>query len=106
MTVIGGLEDYDLAHITAAQLREQVQSAWQARRAYPWCRDTPLDVFERFVANRRIYEDLPAWQPTFPRRITTLRPQRCRRGESLSFRGDGSGLRRPSPQRLSCRDPS
>ena len=68
MTVIGGLEDYDLAHITARQLREEVKSAWRARRTYPWCRDAPLDVFERFVANRRIYEEpLPAWQPAFLR---------------------------------------
>ena len=66
MTVIGGLEDYDLAHISAAQLQEDVKSAWRARRKYPWCRDTPLEIFERFVANRRIYEEpLPAWQPPF-----------------------------------------
>jgi len=66
MNAIGGLEDYDLAHITAAQLREQVTSAWRARRTFPWCRDVPLDVFERFVANRRIYEEpLPAWEPAF-----------------------------------------
>ena len=57
MNVIGGLEDYDLAHITAAQLREEVRSAWRARRRYPWCRDAPLDIFEKFVANPRIYEE-------------------------------------------------
>jgi predicted esterase len=68
MNVIGGLEDYDLAHISAAQLRQEVKSAWRARRTYRWCRDAPLEVFERFVASRRIYEEpLPAWQPTFLR---------------------------------------
>ena len=57
MNVIGGLEDYDLAHISAAQLMESVDRAWQARRKYPWCRDAPLEIFEKFVANPRIYEE-------------------------------------------------
>ncbi len=57
MNVIGGLEDYDLAHMTAAQLRKFVYNAWRARRKYPWCRDTPQEIFERFVANPRIYQE-------------------------------------------------
>lgn len=57
MNVIGGLEDYDLAHISAAQLEESVDRAWQVRRKYPWCRDAPLESFEKFVANPRIYEE-------------------------------------------------
>jgi dienelactone hydrolase len=65
MNVIGGLEDYDLAHITVAQLRETVQVAWQARRKYPWCRDVPLQIFEKFVANPRIYEE-PLGKPSLP----------------------------------------
>ena len=65
MNVIGGLEDYDLAHITVAQLRETVQVAWHARRNYPWCRDVPLEIFEKFVANPRIYEE-PLGKPSLP----------------------------------------
>src|ERR1019366_4644935 len=57
MNVIGGLEDYDLAHISAAQLKKFVYRAWQARREYPWCRDTPVDIFDRFVASPRIYQE-------------------------------------------------
>jgi dienelactone hydrolase len=69
MNVIGGLEDYDLAHISSAQLKEFVNRAWRARRKYPWCRDVPLDIFEKFVANRRIYEEpLPAGSSLFVRR--------------------------------------
>ena len=65
MNVIGGLEDYDLAHISAAQLEQFVARAWQARRKYPWCRDVPLDIFEKFVANPRIYEE-PLGKPLLP----------------------------------------
>jgi len=65
MNVIGGLEDYDLAHISAAQLEACVDRAWQARRKYPWCRAAPLEIFEKFVANPRIYEE-PLEQPSFP----------------------------------------
>jgi dienelactone hydrolase len=55
MTVIGGLEDYDLAHLSAGHLKELVKVAWQARRTYPWCRDTPLDIFEKFTASPRVF---------------------------------------------------
>ncbi len=66
MNVIGGLEDYDLAHISAAQLKESVYCAWRARRKYPWCRDTPMEIFERFVANPRIYEEpLEDWSDPY-----------------------------------------
>jgi hypothetical protein len=63
MNVIGGLEDYDLAHLPAARLRAGVERAWQARRKYPWCRDTPPEIFEKFVANPRIYEEPPGEDP-------------------------------------------
>ena len=70
MMVIGGLEDYDLAHITAAHLEEVVHIAWQARRNFPWCRDTPLDIFEKFTANPRFYEEpIEAFQPYFSQRL-------------------------------------
>jgi hypothetical protein len=70
MMVIGGLEDYDLAHILAGHLREVVQVAWKARRTYPWCRDTPLDVFERFTAAPRVLEEpLGRFQSAFSRRL-------------------------------------
>lgn len=65
MNLIGGLEDYDLAHISAVQLEESVDRAWQARRKYPWCRDAPLEAFEKFVANPRIYEE-PLGTPSLP----------------------------------------
>ncbi|MCC6822753.1 MAG: prolyl oligopeptidase family serine peptidase [Verrucomicrobia subdivision 3 bacterium] len=65
MNVIGGLEDYDLAHISAVQLEECVDLAWQARRKYPWCRDAPLEIFDKFVANPRIYEE-PLGKPALP----------------------------------------
>lgn len=66
MNVIGGLEDYDLAHISAAQLKKLVYNAWRARRKYPWCRDTPVEIFDRFVANPRIYEEpLEDWSDPY-----------------------------------------
>ncbi len=70
MMVIGGLEDYDLAHITAVHLGEVVHIAWRARRNFPWCRDTPLDIFEKFTANPRFYEEpIEAFQPYFSQRL-------------------------------------
>jgi predicted esterase len=70
MMVIGGQEDYDLAHITAAHLKEVVQLAWQARKTYPWCRDTPLAIFEKTTANPRIYEEpIASYQPYFNGRL-------------------------------------
>jgi dienelactone hydrolase len=70
MMVIGGLEDYDLAHMTAAHLKEVVHIAWDARRNYPWCRDTPLDIFEKFTANPRFYEEpIERFQPYFSQRL-------------------------------------
>jgi hypothetical protein len=57
MNVIGGLEDYDLAHVSARDLKWFVGQAWQARRKYPWCRDTPLELFEKYTANPRTYEE-------------------------------------------------
>lgn len=65
MNVIGGLEDYDLDHVTSGQLKEFVRRAWKVRRTYPWCRDAPLEIFERFVANPRIYEE-PLPKRSFP----------------------------------------
>jgi hypothetical protein len=66
MNVIGGLEDYDLAHISMAQLEGCVDSAWRARRKYPWCRDTPMEIFDRFVATPRIYEEpLDDWSDPY-----------------------------------------
>jgi DNA-binding phage protein len=70
MMVIGGLEDYDLAHMTASHLKEVVHIAWQARRNYPWCRDTPLNIFEKFTANPRFYEEpIESFQPYFSQRL-------------------------------------
>jgi dienelactone hydrolase len=70
MMVIGGLEDYDLAHISAAHLREIVQVAWRARRAYPWCRDVPREIFERFTAAPRVAEEpLGRFQSEFYHRL-------------------------------------
>ncbi len=57
MMVIGGLEDYDLTHATSGYLKEVVHTAWLARAKYPWCRDTPLNVFEKYTANPRVYEE-------------------------------------------------
>lgn len=57
MNVIGGLEDYDLAHIRAGQLQALVQNAWKMRKTHPWCRMTPLPIFERFAASPRIFEE-------------------------------------------------
>jgi dienelactone hydrolase len=65
MNVIGGLEDYDLAHVSALQLRKTVNAAWKSRRTYLWCRDTPLDIFEKLTTNLRIYEEPLAKLP-FP----------------------------------------
>jgi predicted esterase len=71
MIVIGGLEDYDLAHIGAQHLRETVQVAWQARRTYRWCRDTPVDIFERFTAAPRAFEEpLERTQSALRRRLS------------------------------------
>ena len=70
MMVVGGLEDYDLAHMTAAHLKEVVHIAWQTRRNHPWCRDTPLDIFEKFTANPRFYEEpIEDYQSYFSRRL-------------------------------------
>ena len=57
VNMIGRLEDYDLAHITRKQLRAVAQNAWRMRRAHAWCRDTPLEVFETFTANPRVFEE-------------------------------------------------
>jgi hypothetical protein len=70
MMVMGGLEDYDLAHLTGEHLKEVVHIAWQARRNYSWCRNTPLDIFEKFTANPRFYEEpIDRFQPVFSRRL-------------------------------------
>ncbi|MCL4789932.1 MAG: dienelactone hydrolase family protein [Verrucomicrobia bacterium] len=84
MNMIGGLEDYDLAHVTSGQLREFVGRAWEARRTYPWCRDAPLEIFERFVANPRIYEE-PLPKRSFPfLRHSLPRVKYCRNGGEAS----------------------
>ena len=57
MMVVGGLEDYDLAHISASHLRELVKVAWEARRTFPWCRDTPVGVFEKYISAPRAFEE-------------------------------------------------
>ena len=57
MMVMGELADYDLAHTTAAHLKEVFGTAWKARRKYPWCRNTPLEIFEKVTANPRVYEE-------------------------------------------------
>ena len=70
MHVIGRLEDYDLAHISKGQFLAAADNAWRLRRAYPWCRDTPLDRFETFTANPRIFEEpLDGAQPWFSARL-------------------------------------
>jgi pimeloyl-ACP methyl ester carboxylesterase len=84
MMVIGGLEDYDLAHMTASHLKEVIHIAWQARRNYPWCRDTPLDIFEKFTANPRFYEEpIDRFQPVFSRRLHRI-VKYCRTTEEAS----------------------
>ena len=71
MVVVGGLEDYDLAHLSAGHLQGVVKAAWQARRAYPWCRDTPLEIFERFTAAPRSSEErLERCQRSLNRRLS------------------------------------
>ena len=73
MMVIGGLEDYDLVHMTSAHLKEVIHIAWQARRNYPWCRDTPLDIFEKFTTNPRFYEEpIENFQSYFSRRLRRI----------------------------------
>jgi hypothetical protein len=73
MVVLGGLEDYDLAHISGAHLVEVVEVAWEARRAYPWCREAPLEVFEKFTAWPRAFEEpLERVQSDFSRRLTRV----------------------------------
>jgi len=68
MMVIGGLEDYDLAHAKASYLKKHVHMAWQTRRAYPWCRKTPLDVFEEYVAGPRFFQEpIENWRPSLNR---------------------------------------
>jgi dienelactone hydrolase len=68
MMVIGGLEDYDLAHVKASYLKRNVHLAWQARRTYPWCRNTPLDIFEKYVAGPRFYqEQIESWRSALNR---------------------------------------
>lgn len=70
MMVIGGLEDYDLAHASASYLKKNVELAWLARRKYPWCRDVPLDVFEKFVANPRFFsEPITDWRGPLNRMV-------------------------------------
>jgi predicted esterase len=70
MNVISRLEDYDLAHISKGQLLAATANAWRMRRAYPWCRDTPLDTFETFTATPRIFEEpLDGTQPWFSGRL-------------------------------------
>jgi len=70
MNVIGRLEDYDLAHISKSQLQAATGNARRMRRAYAWCRDTPLDLFETFTANPRIFEEpLDGAQPWFSGRL-------------------------------------
>jgi len=68
MMVIGGLEDYDLAHVQASYLKSNVHLAWQARRTYPWCHNTPLDIFEKYVAGSRFFqEQIEPWRPLLNR---------------------------------------
>lgn len=70
MMVIGGLEDYDLAHFTSSHLREVVHTAWQARRTFPWCKDTPLNIFESVTTNPRLYDEpIEDYQSYFSRRL-------------------------------------
>lgn len=57
MMVIGGLEDHDLAHTSAEHLKEIIRVAWEARRTYAWSKATPLEVFERFTAAPRVFEE-------------------------------------------------
>jgi dienelactone hydrolase len=84
MTVIGRLEDYDLAHMTAGYLKKEVHVAWQARRTYPWCRDTPIDIFEKVTANPRIYEEpIENWQLYFSK-IMRREVKYCRTTQEAS----------------------
>lgn len=68
MMVIGGLEDYDLAHAKASDLIEHVRLAWKTRRTYPWSRDIPLDLFEKYVACPRFFQEpIENWRPVLNR---------------------------------------
>ncbi len=94
MMMIGGLEDYDLAHLTAAHGKEIIQQAWAARRKYPWCRDTPLEVFERFVASPRTFEEpLGRHQADFARRLDRVVKYCKTTGEACDALGDWRALR-------------
>lgn len=65
MMAIGGMVDYDLTHITSGHLESLVRQAWRARRTYPWCREVPLEIFERYVATSRAsMEPLEDWRIT------------------------------------------
>ena len=55
--LIGGMEDYDLAHRSASHLRPIIQNACEMRRKHEWCRGIPLDIFARFSANPRVHEE-------------------------------------------------
>jgi dienelactone hydrolase len=71
MAVVGNLDDYDLANLTADHLFEIVTSAWRLRRMYPWCANAPQEVFDRFVANPRIYEEpIERWQQPLRQALT------------------------------------
>ncbi len=70
MMVIGGLEDYDLAHVKASYLKENVHLAWQATRTYPWCCNTPLDLFEKYTASPRFFQEpIEDWRPKLNRML-------------------------------------
>ena len=70
MVVLGNLEDYDLAHLAAAHLKDIVYTAWRARRTYPWCRKSPLNIFETYVPYPRFYEEeLEPFQSSFYNRL-------------------------------------
>jgi predicted esterase len=86
MMVIAGLEDYDLAHAKAAFLKMNVCMAWKARRTYPWCRDLPLVIFEKYVAGPRFFQEpIESWRPAL-NRLASHEVKYCRTTQEASDR--------------------
>jgi hypothetical protein len=68
--IIGRMEDYDLANTTSDYLRSVVRAACLARRQYPWTIKCPLDVFDRYISNPRVFDEPYATDPSrFDRRL-------------------------------------
>jgi hypothetical protein len=84
VTLIGCLEDYDLARAKARLLVGRVSAAWKNRQEFPWCRNVPLSVFEHFVVNPRAQDDpLVGWDNRYDAYLHEL-VKYCRTTEEAS----------------------